>query len=94
MKERRKTTYFVTNERLRTEIAGVRLGKKRKDTVVVLGVKNCFVLFLTFPYPEPVPKKLCDFYWLQLQITCKSGWIAQADKRHCVSKEGKNKITA
>ena len=55
---------------------------------VVLGVKICLV-FLTFPYPEPVPKKLCDFYWLQLRITCKSGWIAQAEKRYCVSKEGR-----
>ena len=52
------------------------------------------LFFLTFPYPEPVPKKLCDFYWLQLRITCKSGWIAQAEKRYCVSKEGKSKITA
>ena len=34
---------------------------------------------LCFLYPEPVPKKLCDFYWLQLRITCKSGWIAQAE---------------
>ena len=41
---------------------------------VVLGVKN-FLVFLTFPYLEPVPTKLCDFYWLQLRITCKSGWI-------------------
>ena len=59
---------------------------------VQLRVKNCLV-FLTFPYPEPVPKKLCDFYWLQLQITCKSGWIAQAEKRYCDSKEGKSKLT-
>ena len=29
-------------------------------------------VFLTFPYPEPVPKKICDFYWLQLRITCTS----------------------
>ena len=35
--------------------------------------------FLTFPSPQPFPKKLCDFYWLQLRITCKSGWIAQAE---------------
>ena len=34
------------------------------------------LFFFTFPYPEPVPKKMCDFYWLQLRITCKSGWIA------------------
>ena len=27
------------------------------------------LFFLSLPYPEPVPKKLCDFYWLQLRIT-------------------------
>ena len=45
--------------------------------------------FLTFSYPVPVPEKLCDFHWLQLRITCKSGWIAQAENRYFVSKEGK-----
>ena len=60
---------------------------------VFLGVKNC-LLFLTFPYPmaHARPEKLCDFYWLQLQITCKSGWIAQGEKRNCVSKAGKSKL--
>jgi len=32
---------------------------------VFLGVKN-WLVFLTFPHPEPVPKKLCGSYWLQL----------------------------
>ena len=41
-----------------------------------LGVKN-YLAFLIFPYPVPVPE---NFYWLQLRITCKSGWIAQAEK--------------
>ena len=50
---------------------------------------------IVFPvYRRPTPEKLCDFYWLQLQITCKSGWIAQGEKRYCVSKEGKSKLTA
>ena len=45
---------------------------------------------IVFPvYRRPTPEKLCDFYWLQLQITCKSGRIAQ-----CFSKEGKSKLTA
>ena len=39
------------------------------------------IALLPYPYPEPVPKKLCDFYWLQLRIKCKSGWIAQAKKK-------------
>ena len=34
---------------------------------VFLGVKNCLVV-LTFPHPEPIPKKFCDSYWLQLRI--------------------------
>ena len=42
--------------------------------------------YLTFLYPVPV-KKFCDFHWLQLRIRCKSGWIAQAEKSYCVSKE-------
>ena len=37
--------------------------------------KIALFFFLTFPYPVPVPKELCDFYWLQLRITCKSGWL-------------------
>ena len=32
--------------------------------------ESCLV-FLTFPYPDPALKKLCDFYWLLLPITCK-----------------------
>ena len=59
---------------------------------VVLGVKNCFA-FLTFPHPVPVPKNCVDFYWPQRRGTCKSGWIAQAEKRYCVSKGGKSKVT-
>ena len=62
--------------------------RERIPSVFFLGVKNC-LLFLTFPYPVPVPKKLCDFYWLQLRITCKSGWIAQAEKKNtATAKEG------
>ena len=38
----------------------------------------CF--FFNFPVSRALPGKLCDFYWLQLQITCKSGWIAQGEK--------------
>ena len=53
-----------------------------------------FSLLFNFPVSRARPEKLCDFYWLQLQITCKSGWIAQAEKRYCVSKEGKSKLTA
>ena len=50
--------------------------------------------FFNFPVSRARPEKLCDFYWLQLQITCKSGWIAQGEKIYCVSKEGKSKLTA
>ena len=50
--------------------------------------------FFNFPVSRARPEKLCDYYWLQLQITCKSGWIAQPKKRYCVSKEGKSKLTA
>ena len=50
--------------------------------------------FFKFTVSRARPKKLCDFYWLQLPITCKSGWIAQAEKRYCVSKGGKSKLTA
>ena len=48
--------------------------------------------FFNFPVSRARPEKLYDFYWLQLQITFKSGWIAQAEKRYCVSKEGKSKL--
>ena len=41
-------------------------------------------LFFNFPVSRARSEKLCDFYWLQPQITCKSGWIAQAEKRYCV----------
>ena len=47
-----------------------------------------------FPISHAPPEKLCDFYWVQLRITCKSGWIAQAEKRYCISKGGKSKLTA
>ena len=47
---------------------------------------GCLLVFLTFPYP--VPKNCVDFYWPQRRSTCKSGWIAQAEKRYCVSKKG------
>ena len=50
--------------------------------------------FFNFPVSHARPEKLCDFYWLQLQITCKLGWIAQAEKRYCMSKEGNSKLTA
>ena len=30
------------------------------------GVKNCFVFFFKFTVSRARPKKLCDFYWLQL----------------------------
>ena len=50
--------------------------------------------FLKFPVSRARPEKLCDFYWLQLRITCKSGWIAETEKRYCVGKGGKSKPTA
>ena len=37
-------------------------------------------LFFNFPVSRARPEKLCDFYWMQLRITRKSGWIAQAEK--------------
>ena len=36
--------------------------------------------FFNFPISHASYKKLCDCYWLQLRITCKSGWIVQAEK--------------
>ena len=49
--------------------------------------------FLNFPVSRARLAKKCDFYWLQLRITCKSGWIAQAEKKIlAVSKEGENKL--
>ena len=50
--------------------------------------------FFNFPITYASYKKLCDCYWLQLRITCKSGWIAQAEKRYCISKGGRSKVTA
>ena len=50
--------------------------------------------FFNFPITYASYKKLCDCYWLQLRITCKSGWIAQAEKRYCSSKGGRSKVTA
>ena len=38
------------------------------------------VFFFNFTVSRARHEKLCDFYWLQLRITCKSGWIAQAEK--------------
>ena len=52
------------------------------------------LFFFNFPVSRALPEKKCDFYWLQLQITYKSGRIAQGEKRYCVSKEGKSKLTA
>ena len=46
------------------------------------------------PFPQKRLILRLDFYWLQLQMTCKSGWIAQAEKRYCMSKEGKSKLTS
>ena len=71
-----------------------KLGSAFLSIVFFLGVKNCFVFFFfKFTVSRARPKKLRDFYWLQLRITCKSGWIAQAEKRYCVSKGGKSKLT-
>ena len=50
--------------------------------------------FSKFPVSRARPEKLCDFYWLQLRITCKLGWIAETEKRYGVSKGGKSKPTA
>ena len=33
------------------------------------------LFFFNFPVSLSRPEKLCDFYWLQLRITCKSGWV-------------------
>ena len=40
-----------------------------------------FFFFLTFPYPVPVPWDVCDFYWLQLRITYKSGCDCTSRKK-------------
>ena len=50
------------------------------------------LFFLTFPYPVPVPKNCVIF--IGFLFTCKSGWIAQAEKGYCVSKEGKSRLTS
>ena len=54
----------------------------------------CFCFFFNFRVSNARPEKLFDFYWLQLRIMCESDWIAQAEKRYCVSKGGKSKLTA
>ena len=51
-------------------------------------------VFFNFPVSRARPEKLCDFYWLQLRITCKSGCTAQAQKRYCVSNVRKSKLAA
>ena len=56
------------------------------DAEVYAPITSCF---FNFPLSRARPEKLCDFYRLQLRITCKSGWTAQAPKRYCVSKGGK-----
>ena len=58
----------------------------------ILGSQK-FPCFSNFPVSRSRPEKLFDFYWLQLQITCKSGWIAQAEERNLVSKEERSKVT-
>ena len=50
-----------------------------RDDVVSFG--NAFLsyfalCFFNFPVSRARSEKLCDFYWLQLRISCKSGWIA------------------
>ena len=56
--------------------------------------KISLFFFFNFRVSNARPEKLFDFYWLQLRIMCESDWIAQAEKRYCVSKGGKSKITA
>ena len=50
-------------------------------------IRSHSVLFFNFLVSRVRPEKLCDFHWLQLRITCKSGCIAQAENRYFVSKE-------
>ena len=67
---------------------------KRIPLVFFLEVKKCLVVF-NLPVSRARPKKLCNFFfWLQLRIKCKSGWISQAEKRYCVSKGWKSTLTA
>ena len=66
---------------------------QRLKSFCILGGKK-IALFFNFPVSRARPEKLCAFYRLQLRITCKSGWIAQAEKSYLVSKEGKSKLTA
>ena len=47
------------------------------------------IIFFNFPVSRARSEKLRDCYWLQLRITCKSGWIAQAEKDTASAKEGK-----
>ena len=46
---------------------------------IFLGIQK-LPCFFNFPVSRARPEKLCDFYWMQLRITRKSGWIAQAEK--------------
>ena len=45
---------------------------------IFLGIQK--LPFFNFPVSRARPEKLCDFYWMQLRIMRKSGWIAQAEK--------------
>ena len=50
--------------------------------------------FFNFPVSRARLEKLCVFYWLQFRITWKSGCSAPVEKRLCISKGGKSKLTA
>ena len=51
---------------------------------IFLGIQK-LPCFFNFPVSRARPEKLCNFYWMQLRITRKSGWIAQTEKLYCVS---------
>ena len=50
--------------------------------------------FFNFPVSRARPEILCNYYWLQLRITCKSGWIAQAKKKILCQQRRESKLTA
>ena len=50
------------------------------------------ILFFLCTDAQP-PEKLCDFCWLQLQITWKSGRIAQAEKKILCQQREKGKVS-
>ena len=58
---------------------------------VVLGVKNCLV-FLTFPYPEPVPKNCVIFIGCSFKSRASQVGLHKQKKDIASAKKGKVRL--